>query len=148
MIVDNQTTATKYTELFPEWTMLSATKFTKGAEETYKELLGEYERIVFWHPSRFIKDSSNARSRVLKAICAANPDKVEAYGYISDTVPQVMDYVRVLFPTKFVPIPQMQTHTDYDWRYSRRMKKKTQVPVTVFSTTPENIKLILDTINS
>ncbi len=153
MVVKDNATAAQYTELFPEWTVISVTKITAKSLANYAELFAEYQRIVFWHPSGYIKDV-NKRYEVLQALCACpTSQKIEVYGfhgsgrYPRDTVAQAMIYLPCLLPNVEFPASQMTYHTVYEWRRSRRSPKHAQVPVSVWSNTPENMNLIKSVIN-
>lgn len=153
MVVKDNTTAAQYTELFPEWTVISVTKITAKSLADYTELFAEFERIVVWHPSDYIKDV-NKRYLVLQALCAhPTSQKIEVYGFHGsarhprDTVAQAMIYLPCLFPNVELPTSQMTYHTAYEWRRSRRFPKPAQVPVSVWSNTSENMNLIKSVIN-
>lgn len=152
MVVANRELAGNYAELFPEWTILAATKFTPKAALTYAALFNEFERVVFWHPATFIKDIKASRWKVIRAICLQHHNKIEAYGYDgvkhpADTVAQMMVYLPALFPTVLLPSTEMTSHTAWVWRHRRRTGK-TQVQEQQWSNTAENLKLLFNAINS
>lgn len=151
MVVKDNATAAQYTELFPEWTVISVTKITAKSLANYTELFAEFKRIVFWYPSGYIK-GVNKRYLVLQALCAYPvSQKIEVYGFPGsarhpqDTVAQAMIYLPCLFPNVELPTNQMTYHTAYEWRQSYGRAK--QVPVSVWSNTPENMNLIKSVIN-
>lgn len=159
MVVANREQASNYAELFPEWTILAATKFTPKAAPTYTALFKEFERVVFWHPAEFIKDIKASRWKVIRDICLQHHTKIEAYGYDGltqpgDTVAQMMIYLPALFPTVLLPSTEMESHVVWDWRNRKRrignkvVSKKVQVKAPVWSNTPRNIELLKSTINS
>lgn len=152
MVVKDNDTAAQYTELFPEWTIISVTKITEKSLDNYGELFAEFERIVFWHPSGYIKDV-NKRYRLLQALCVHHKEAIEVYGFHGsarhprDTVAQAMIYLPCLFPAVLFPTDKMVFHTAYEWRRSRRFPQPKQVLVSVWSNTSDNMNLIKSAIN-
>ena len=147
MIVKDTTHAVDYSEKFPEWVVLSSTKFTKNQMAAYLELMSEHDRWVFMQPSKFIRDVKTKRSQIIRAMCQLYPERVEAYGHAQiDTVPEMMIYCSTLFPTVQFPTTEMTSYAAWAWRTGR--KGRTQIQEQVWYDTPENVSLIKTAINN
>lgn len=148
MVVKDNKTAANYSDLFPEWNIISVTKITEKTLPTYNELFGEFTRIVFWHPAGYIKDPDAKRYTTVAKLALLHAEHVEVYGWANhDTVEDMMLYLPCLLPKVLIPTGKLKQHVVWEWR-SSRYKRPSQVQVLKYSNTPENLAVIKAAFNN